>query len=94
MQERLRAEPSVRTLDPLHDLLREKHEHDLALALWLAGVFFDFTPFASEYYQRTHAPFIGTDSKPGPERSKSPDKNVVQARSRCHSRADQQGVRG
>jgi hypothetical protein len=71
MQERLRAEPSVRTLDPLHDLLREKHEHDLALALWLAGVFFDFTPFASEYYQRTHAPFIGANSKPGPERSKS-----------------------
>lgn len=70
MQERLRAEPSVQTLAPLHNLLREKHEHDLALALWLAGVFFDFTPFASEYYQRTHAPFIRPDSKPGPERGK------------------------
>jgi len=76
MQERLRTEPSVRTLEPLHDLLRDKHEHDLALALWLAGVFFDFTPFASEYYQRTHAPFIRTDSKPVPGRSKRKNRTL------------------
>jgi len=65
MQERLRAEPSVRNLEALCDLLRGDYERDLALALWLAGVFFDFTPFASEYYQRVRAPFVG--ARPNPE---------------------------
>ncbi|HCF61138.1 MAG TPA: hypothetical protein DFS52_24465, partial [Myxococcales bacterium] len=72
MQERLRAEPSVRNLEALSDLLRGDHERDLALALWLAGVFFDFMPFASEYYQRVGAPFVGTRPKPEPERPGAP----------------------
>jgi hypothetical protein len=72
MQERLRAEPSVRNMEALCDLLRRDHERDLALALWLAGVFFDFTPFASEYYQRVRAPFVGARPTPGPDRREAP----------------------
>jgi len=64
MQARLRAEPTVRNLEALNVHLHKDCERDLALALWLAGVFFDFTPFATEYYQRVQAPFVLDPPKP------------------------------
>lgn len=64
MQARLRAEPTVRNLEALNVHLHKDYGRDLALALWLAGVFFDFTPFASEYYQRVQAPFVLDPPKP------------------------------
>ena len=59
MQETLRHQLALSSIDGIYEHARRfASEEEVAFALWLTGAFFDFTPFASEYYARVEAPFM------------------------------------
>lgn len=59
MQEYLRQHFTLSSIEGVHEqLMRLELEDELAFALWLTGCFYDFTPFAPEYYERIKAPFV------------------------------------
>lgn len=59
MQELLRHNLSLTAIEGVHEqLMARESEPEVAFALWLTGCFYDFTPFAQEYYERMEAPFV------------------------------------